>query len=71
MGNWFKNSKIVLDEEVKEETSCPLYNLGLCKKCKCIGGYYDSRTFDFEKCPYCTTASKYKNRLEVGDENIY
>ena len=51
-------NRIVLNEAPTHREECPMYEL-LCKGnfdgCMCVGSYYDSLTFDFEKCPYCKT----------------
>ena len=51
-------SKIVLNEAPTHREECPMYEL-LCKgkfdNCWCVGGYYDSPTFEFDKCPHCQT----------------
>ena len=48
--------KIILNEApIFVEEDCPLYRAVCQGNCKCRGGYYDSMTFEFEKCPYCTT----------------
>ena len=50
--------KIILNKEPTHKEECPIYEL-LCKDkvygCMCVGGYFDSLTFDFDKCPYCQT----------------
>lgn len=60
-------SKIVLDSEPNLSFDrCPLMypdrNECILGKfhCPCIGGYYDSLSFDFDECPYCTTIDKVK-----------
>ena len=54
-------SKFVLDIAPSYAEECPFYK-AFCDNqwkyaytngCACVGGYSDSRTFDFEKCPYC------------------
>jgi len=53
-------TKIVLDKAPQNRGECIMDSL-LCNKlqyCWCEGGYYDSLTFDFDKCPYCIALSK-------------
>lgn len=54
-------AKIVLDEEPSSLSwnKCPfMKDKQIClfteSECDCIGGYYDSLSFDFDKCKYCT-----------------
>lgn len=48
--------KILLNEKpILPEDDCPFYRTICQGDCRCRGGYYDSMTFEFEKCPYCTT----------------
>lgn len=37
---------------MRDKNKCFLNNMG---KCDCFGGYYDEISFDFSRCPYCTT----------------
>lgn len=50
-------NKIIVNEEPTKKRDCILYDLK-CKFCDCEGGYYDSLTFDFSKCPYCISIDK-------------
>ena len=57
-------AKILLDEKPFCADECPFFEdwKEICKinnlECPCIGGYYDSRLFNFDECPYCKV---YKN----------
>ena len=55
-------AKVVLDKEASNLSwdKCPfMKHQRIClfteSECKCVrGGYYESISFEFSKCPYCT-----------------
>ena len=58
------NSKIVISEAPTHKRECPLWDIK-CDKlqyCWCEGGYYDSLTFEFDKCPYCVAINDLKRK---------
>jgi len=62
-------AKIILDSEpsafsnkcpfMKGESTCTFTN----RECDCIGGYYDSISFDFERCNYCMSMKDFLRNL--------
>lgn len=55
-------SKIVISDAPMHKEECPLWELKCNREqCWCVGGYYDSLTFEFEKCPYCVALNNEKH----------